>query len=45
MWRRTVYGSPAFAENTVERGTQDRAQIEKLMRQYVRALDTENAES
>ncbi len=37
---------PIFAaENPVIRQTQDRAQIEKLMWQYVRALDTENAEA
>jgi uncharacterized protein (TIGR02246 family) len=33
----------AAAQNSVEREAQDRAQIEKLMWQYVRALDTENA--
>jgi uncharacterized protein (TIGR02246 family) len=33
------------AENSTERETQDRAQIEKLMWQYVRALDTENPEA
>jgi uncharacterized protein (TIGR02246 family) len=39
-------GLPALAaENTVEREAQDRAQIEKLMWQYVRALDTENADA
>ena len=37
---------PVFAaENSIEREAQDRAQIEKLMWQYVRALDTENAEA
>ena len=35
----------ALAANNVERETQDRAQIEKLMWQYVRALDTENADA
>lgn len=35
----------AAAENAVERESQDRAQIEKLMWQYVRALDTENADA
>jgi len=41
-----VLATPAFAaENAVEREAQDRAQIEKLMWQYVRALDTENAEA
>jgi uncharacterized protein (TIGR02246 family) len=36
---------PLAAENSVEREAQDRAQIEKLMWQYVRALDTENADA
>jgi uncharacterized protein (TIGR02246 family) len=37
---------PAIAaENGMEREAQDRAQIEKLMWQYVRALDTENADA
>ncbi len=37
---------PAFAAgNDFDRETQDRAQIEKLMWQYVRALDTENADA
>lgn len=39
-------GSHAAAGgNDVQRETQDRAQIEKLMWQYVRALDTENADA
>jgi len=39
-------GSPAVAAgNATERESQDRAQIEKLMWQYVRALDTENADA
>jgi uncharacterized protein (TIGR02246 family) len=39
-------GSPAVAaENETEREIRDRAQIEKLMWQYVRALDTENADA
>jgi hypothetical protein len=39
-------GSPAVAaDNQAERESHDRAQIEKLMWQYVRALDTENAEA
>jgi uncharacterized protein (TIGR02246 family) len=39
-------GWPAVAAgNDIERETQDRAQIEKLMWQYVRALDTENADA
>jgi len=39
-------GSPAAAaENETEREVHDRAQIEKLMWQYVRALDTENADA
>jgi uncharacterized protein (TIGR02246 family) len=37
--------APAFAENAIERETQDRAQIEKLMWNYVRALDTANADA
>jgi hypothetical protein len=41
-----LLGSPAgAAENETERQTHDRAQIEKLMWQYVRALDTENADA
>jgi uncharacterized protein (TIGR02246 family) len=36
---------PLAAENSIEREAQDRAQIEKLMWQYVRALDTENADA
>jgi uncharacterized protein (TIGR02246 family) len=41
-----LFGSPAVAaENETEREVHDRAQIEKLMWQYVRALDTENAEA
>jgi uncharacterized protein (TIGR02246 family) len=41
-----LLGSPAVAaENETEREVHDRAQIEKLMWQYVRALDTENAEA
>ncbi len=35
-----LLGVPAFAAES-----QDRAQIEKLMWQYVRALDTENADA
>ena len=39
-------GSVALAASAdVEREGQDRAQIEKLMWQYVRALDTENADA
>jgi uncharacterized protein (TIGR02246 family) len=42
----TLLGSPAVAaENETEREVHDRAQIEKLMWQYVRALDTENADA
>ena len=41
----TLSGSPAAAESAIEREAQDRAEIEKLMWQYVRALDTENAEA
>jgi uncharacterized protein (TIGR02246 family) len=36
---------PLAADNSIEREAQDRAQIEKLMWQYVRALDTENADA
>ena len=35
----------AAGRNDTQRETQDRAQIEKLMWQYVRALDTENADA
>jgi len=42
----TLLGSAALAaENSSEREAQDRAQIEKLMWQYVRALDTENPDA
>lgn len=41
----TFLALPLAAENTVEREAQDRAQIEKLMWQYVRALDTEDADA
>jgi len=42
----TLLGSVALAaENSIEREAQDRVEIEKLMWQYVRALDTENAEA
>jgi len=38
--------APVFgAENAIEREAKDRVQIEKLMWQYVRALDTENADA
>jgi uncharacterized protein (TIGR02246 family) len=41
-----LFSSPAVAaDNASEREVHDRAQIEKLMWQYVRALDTENADS
>src|SRR5580658_11318096 len=40
-----VCGLTARGESAIEREAQDRAQIEKLMWQYVRALDTENAEA
>jgi uncharacterized protein (TIGR02246 family) len=41
-----LVGSHALAaENSLEKEFQDRAQIEKLMWQYVRALDTENADA
>jgi hypothetical protein len=38
-------GLPASAESAIEREAQDRAQIEKLMWQCVRALDTQNADA
>jgi len=42
----SVFGASALAaDNDVLRETQDRAQIEKLMWQYIRALDTGNAEA
>jgi uncharacterized protein (TIGR02246 family) len=41
-----LLGSPAVAaDNEAEREVHDRAQIEKLMWQYVRALDTGNADA
>lgn len=41
-----LLGSPSVAaESQTEREVHDRAQIEKLMWQYVRALDTENADA
>src|SRR5262249_11902844 len=40
-----LFGRPATAENACERETEDRAHIEQLMWQYVRALDTENADA
>jgi len=41
-----LLASPAVAaENETEREVHDRAQIEKLMWQYVRALDTGNADA
>ncbi|HEX5230384.1 MAG TPA: nuclear transport factor 2 family protein [Bryobacteraceae bacterium] len=40
-----AFCAPAFAENATERESQDRAAIEKLMWNYVRALDTENADA
>jgi hypothetical protein len=38
-------GLPVAAESALEREAQDRAQIEKLMWQYARALDTLNADA
>ena len=38
-------GLPAFAQSAFEREAKDRAEIEKLMWQYARALDTENADA
>jgi len=41
-----LLGASALAsDNSTERESRDRAQIERLMWQYVRALDTENAEA
>src|ERR1700675_2155453 len=40
-----LLASPLAAENSIDREAQDRVQIEKLMWQYVRALDTENADA
>jgi uncharacterized protein (TIGR02246 family) len=57
MTRKIVFGAAAFlvmalvgstavaADNEAERESRDRAQIEKLMWQYVRALDTGNADA
>lgn len=57
MTKKVVFGAAAFltvtllgstalaAEHESEREVHDRAQIEKLMWQYVRALDTENADA
>jgi ketosteroid isomerase-like protein len=38
-------GLPALAQSAFEREMKDRAEIEKLMWQYARALDTENADA
>ena len=38
-------GLPAAAQSAFEREARDRADIEKLMWQYARALDTENADA
>ncbi len=38
-------GLPLVAESAFEREIKDRAEIEKLMWQYARALDTENADA
>ena len=38
-------GLPAFAQSAFEREAKDRAEIEKLMWQYARALDTLNADA
>jgi len=40
-----LVGLPAFGESAFEREAKDRAEIDKLMWQYARALDTENAEA
>jgi SnoaL-like domain len=39
-----AFSHPLAAETSLQREAQDRAQIQKLMWQYVRALDTENAD-
>lgn len=41
----SLFGSQAIAADETALETRDRAQIEKLMWQYVRALDTENADA
>jgi hypothetical protein len=41
----SLSGLPALAESAFEREAKDRAEIEKLMWQYARALDTENADA
>ena len=38
-------GVPAAAQSAAERETRDRAEIEKLMWQYARALDTDDADA
>ena len=38
-------GLPAVAQSAFEREAKDRTEIEKLMWQYARALDTENADA
>ena len=38
-------GLPVVAQSTFEREAKDRTEIEKLMWQYARALDTENADA
>src|SRR3954464_1078819 len=38
-------GLPALAENAFEREAKDRTEIEKVMWQYARALDTLNADA
>ncbi len=44
-WGLLLSGLPAHAESAFEREAQDRAQIEKLMWQYARALDALNADA
>ena len=41
----SLSGLPALAESAFEREAKDRAEIEKLMWQYARALDTLNADA
>ena len=41
----SLSGLPALAESAFEREAKDRAEIERLMWQHARALDTENADA
>ena len=44
-WGLVLAGLPAFAESAFEREAKDRTEIDKLMWQYARALDTQNADA